>query len=217
MALQDNSRLLGGLGILGALTLFIGDVLLFGYQGSGANFREGLAAAASTVPVDRLFLGGLLGPIGAVMCLAGFYAVWRNVSSSKLARVMAGLFALFAVSVGAFHLLCTSSVLALKFCNGQTGACADLLSSVRALGQSAYLAMLVPGALAFVLLGVLTATGKANLSRWTILANPLVLLAFSPLLRSSPAPVGAVLVAGSASLSLLVFFVVASFAARSGG
>ena len=48
-------------GLLGALLFFSGDMLFYGYFGSGAGFPAGMLATVATDSSARLFVGGLLG------------------------------------------------------------------------------------------------------------------------------------------------------------
>ncbi|MNW15895.1 hypothetical protein D3C71_2145520 [compost metagenome] len=66
-----------------------------------------------------------------------------------------------------------------------------------------------------MILAVLVLRGRTQLPRWAVLANPLLLVAvLLPAFAAAPAPIGAVLLGGSASILLLVFFVVAQGSAR---
>lgn len=65
-----------------------------------------------------------------------------------------------------------------------------------------------PGYVGAVLLVVLVALGKTRYPKWTVLANPAILLLLSPLADATPAPVGAILVGGFTNLTIAVFFLV---------
>jgi len=221
MAQSENARRVAGyIGIGGALLLFLGDMLLFGHFGSGAEFRAGMLETIQQASPARLFAGGLMGSVAGCMCIAGFWHVYQNMHSSaaRSARPMFALFAVFAVAAGTFHALWTTNELALKFCTTDSASCKELLSSVRSYVNLTYLLSAVPGALASLVLLGLVLLKRTRYPRWSALANPLVLLALSPLAAFIPAPVGAVFVGGFASLLLVAFFVVSvatTWAARS--
>jgi len=66
----------------------------------------------------------------------------------------------------------------------------------------------VPGYLAALLLLGLVLFGKTYYQRWTVLANPAILLLLSPLVDRLPSPFGAILSGGFTNLSIAVFFLV---------
>ena len=59
-----------------------------------------------------------------------------------------------------------------------------------------------------ILLLALVLFGKTYYPRWTVLANPAILLLLSPLVDRLPSPFGAILSGGFTNLSIAVFFVV---------
>jgi hypothetical protein len=207
----DRVRRLAGLsGLAGALLFFAGDMLFYGHLGPGANFAEGMRATVTQASDQRLFAGGLIGPLAACLCIVGFYHVYLNVrpSSKIVGRLMLVCFFLLTVGGSAVHTLWTAKGLALKYCNNQGSPCSDLLAVTKSYWTLAYNLSAFPGYLAVAFLFGLVLMGKTWYPRWTAVANPGVFLLISPLAARVPSPLGAILVGGSANLSIAAFFVV---------
>ncbi len=209
-------RLAGATGVLGAVLLFVGDMLLLGHFGPASDFRAGMLETIRSAPLARLWAGGLLGPIAGAMLLAGFWQVYQSVHApaGRAARAMFGLFVLFAVGLAAIHSVWAVFELAIQSCGSADGtataACQALAASVQGYMRWLLLGLAVPGAIASVILAVLVLRGRTHLPRWTQVANPLLLVAvLLPAFAAAPAPIGAVLLGGSASILLVVFFGVA--------
>lgn len=203
-------RLAGLCGLMGALLFFAGDMLFYGYVGPGSSFADGMRATVAQASTQRLFAGGLVGPIAACLCIVGFWHVYLNVrpSSESFGRVMFAVFVILMVGGSAVHTLWTAKGLALKYCNGQGSPCSDLLTITRSYWTLAYNLTSIPGYLGAVLLMGLVLTRRTWYPRWTALVNPGVLILLSPLAVKVPSPLGAILVGGSANLSITVFFLV---------
>jgi hypothetical protein len=208
---SDRARQLAGLcGLAGALLFCVGDMLFYGHFGSGANFAEGMLATVMRASTARLFAGGLLGPLAACLCIVGFWHVYLNVRPSHvlLARLVLILFSILMVAGSAVHTLWTAKGLALKYCYGQGDPCSDLLVAIKSYWALAYNLGAIPGYLGAALLFGLVLLGKTYYPRWTVIANPAVLMALSPLANRVPAPLGAILVGGFTNLSIAIFFLV---------
>jgi len=208
---NDRGRRLAGLsGLAGALLFFVGDMLFYGYLGSGAKFAEGMIATLAHASPERLFAGGLVGPLAACLCVIGFWHVYLNIrpSSEILGRIVLGLFAVLMVAGSAVHTLWTAKGLALKYCYGQGAPCSDLLAATKSYWALAYNLGTIPGYLGAALLFGLVLLRKTYYPRWTVLASPAVLMLLSPLADRVPAPLGAILVGGFTNLSIAVFFLV---------
>ena len=203
-------RLAGLCGLSGALLFFAGDMLFYGHIGSGANFAAGMRETIMRASTARLFAGGLIGPIAACLCIVGFWHVYLNVRSSSVlaGRVMLVCFFILMVAGSAVHALWTAKGLALKYCDGQAAPCADLLTIIKSYWTLAYNLGSIPGYLGAVILMGLVLMRKTWYPRWTTVANPAVLILCSPLAAKLPSPLGAILVGGSANLSIATFFFV---------
>jgi hypothetical protein len=205
------SRETGGvLGLLGAVFLFAGDMLLYGHFGSGSGVAEGARIVALQAPFFRLFLGGLLGPLCATLYLVGFWHVYQNVSPRALwpARIVTAGFSLGMITGGAFHSLWGTRQLLVRFAEQPPAAPPELFNAVRKYMELTYEASLVPFVVGFLILLIVVLAGRSNYPRWTALVNPGLLLVSRPLAGHVPAPFGAVLVGGYFNLAFCLFFAV---------
>jgi hypothetical protein len=147
-------RLAGLSGIAGALLFFAGDMLFYGHFGPGAKFAEGMLATLVRASQERLFAGGLVGPVAACLCIVGFWHVYLNIrpSNSFLGRLLFALFSMLMVAGSAVHTLWTAKGLALKYCYGQGTPCSDLLAAMQSYWTLAYDLGAIPGYIGAVLL-----------------------------------------------------------------
>lgn len=220
---QRGASMGAGMGIWGAVLLLAGDMLLLGHWGAAADFRAGMLELVRSAPVARIWAGGLLGPVAGALLVVGFWQVCQGVQvpAGRAARAMLGLFMLFAVGLAAIHSVWAVFELLLRTCvdgaaGGAPAACQAQAEAVQAYMRLSLLGLAVPGAMASLVLAVLVLRGRTPWPRWAVLANPLPLVVvLLPAFAAAPAPIGAVLLGGSASLLLLVFFVVAHASARS--
>lgn len=185
-------------------------MLFYGHFGSGQDFPSGMLATVIHASNQRLFAGGLVGPLAACLCIVGFWHVYLNLRPLNifLARLVLVLFSVLMVAGSAIHTLWTARGLALKYCYDQPAPCSDVLASVKSYWSLAYNFGAIPGYLAAVLLILLVLFRKTHYPRWTVLANPAVLALLSPLADRTPSPFGAVLVGGFTNLSIALFFLV---------
>jgi hypothetical protein len=208
---SDRARRLSGLsGFGGALLFFAGDMLFYGHFGPGAAFADGMLATVAQASPARLFAGGLVGPLAACLCIVGFWHVYLNVrpSSVFLGRLMLVAFSVLMVGGSAVHTLWTVKGLALKYCYGRAAPCSDLLAATNSYWALAYDLSAAPGYIGAALLAGLILLRKTWYPRWTVVANPAVLIALSPLAVRVPSPLGAILVGGFTNLSIAAFFLV---------
>jgi hypothetical protein len=103
-------RLAGLTGLAGALLFFAGDMLFYGYFGPGASFPQGMITIVTHASPERLYAGGLVGPLAACLCIVGFWHVCLNVGSanSLLRRLLFTTLFLLMVAGGAVHELWTA-------------------------------------------------------------------------------------------------------------
>jgi len=204
----------GVCGLVGALLFFGGDMLFYGYLGPGSGFAEGMRTTVIHASEERLFAGGLIGPIAAGLCIVGFWHVYLNMhrSPALLRKLTFGVFFALMVAGSAVHTLWTAKGLTLKYCYDQSGACPQLLAAVKSYWGIAYNLSAVPGYIGAMLLAVLVLMGKTCYPRWTVLLNPGVLIvSLSYFAGFVPSPLGAILVGGVTNLSIAAFFLTSIF------
>jgi hypothetical protein len=114
---RSLNRTQGCARVIGALLFFAGDMLFYGHWGPGSAFHDGMMRVLAGASLTRLFLGGLVGPIAACLCLIGCWHVRANVitHSTVLGRIAFYSFAAMMVFGGAVHALWVPRGLAMKY------------------------------------------------------------------------------------------------------
>ena len=204
-----NRRLAGLTGVLGALLFFSGDMLFYGHFGSGGHFHEGMQRVVREESLSRLFIGGLLGPVAASLCIVGFWHVRENITSRSplFARLIFYCLVAMMVAGSAVHALWVPRGLAFRY-EGAIGVPVELLAPLRGYWEIAYYFAAVPAYIGAALLLFVVIFRKSIYPRWTVLANFGLLSLLEPLASQVPAPLGAILVGGFTNLSIAVFFLV---------
>lgn len=210
MPSASTRRLAALSGLAGALLFFTGDMLFYGHLGSGANFHEGMLNTVAHASDARLYIGGLVGPIAACLCIIGFWQVSQNIlpPDGILSRLTLVLFAILMIFGSAIHALWTAHGLSLKYCSTEPAPCSTLVASITSYWTLAYNLGSIPAYLGSILLFILVLLRKTNYPRWAALFNPAILLVVAPLADKIPAPFGAILSGGSTNLSIALFFFV---------
>jgi hypothetical protein len=213
MATHERIRIAGLLGLAGALLLAVGDQCLYFAAISGADFMHGLLGIVAAAPTGRVLFGASLGPVAALLYLAGFWHVYVRLRTRhpRIAALIAIGLALCLLAGTAYHVLWGAKALAMKATLGAAATdqpvLAALEAQLRAYAANVYLIAEIAGYPSAVLLAIMIATGRSDYPRWLALrtpAIPLVILQF--VAPYTPAPFGS-LVAGSASnLSFALFF-----------
>jgi Family of unknown function (DUF6796) len=213
-----SRRTAGIVGLLGAITLLVGDMLLYGHLGSAVDVWEGARQVAGQASLERLFWGGLLGPIGAVLYLAGFWHVYLNTRrAGRLAAkaILVGLTTMIVVG-GAYHILWTVQMLSFKYGLADIAELSPFSDALGSYLTTVYNMAAVPGYLASLILAALVLIGRTRYPRWTILVNPGLLMLFPLIFGPSliPAPIGAAIMGGYINLTFCVFLTVSIFTTK---
>jgi hypothetical protein len=207
---ETGNRLTGLTGLAGALLFFAGDMLFYGHWGSGAKFHDGMLQVLREGSWQRLFVGGLVGPIAACLCLIGCWHVRGNLitRSPFFGRVAFLTLAATMVIGSAVHALWVPRGLAMKYSDALGGIAPQFIAALKDYWYFAYQMAEVPAYVAASLLLILVLWGKTRYPRWTVFANFGVLSLMAPLAERVPSPFGAVLVGGFTNLSIALFFFV---------
>ena len=205
-----NRRIAGIVGLAGALGLFIGDMLLYGHLGGAGGFLERVETVAADVSLERIFIGGILGPICSLLYIAGFRHVYQNIRKSGeiAARTVFAGCALLIVIGGTYHALWAVRMLIFKYGVVDTQSLEAFVEAVTSYLEITFIASSVPGFIVFPMLIVLVLLGRTEYPRWTVIANPGLLISLSFLVSDLPAPYGLTLYGGYINLVFVVFFVV---------
>jgi hypothetical protein len=112
-------------------------MLFYGHFGPGAQFTEGMLSMVMRASPERLFAGGLVGPIAACLCIAGFWHAHLNIRPSTLfvGRLMLVLFSLLRMRTACGDFLMRaayppSQVTKCKFSSPKYGDCSESKSSL---------------------------------------------------------------------------------------
>jgi hypothetical protein len=207
-----NRRIAGIVGLTGAIVLLIGDALLYGHLGSATDFWNTIPRVAGEASLVRLFAGGLLGPVGAVLYLAGFWHVYLNTRTAGRITASITLIGLSTMIVGggAYHIIWVARMLAYKYGLADIAGSSPFVDAFESYMTMVYYTAAIPGFLASPMLGFLVLSGRSRYPRWTVLVNPGLLMLFGLLLGTSffPAPVGGMIYGGIINLTFCLFFVV---------
>lgn len=199
--------LTAGAGLVGAVLMFTGDMLLYGHFGSGAEFINRYKTVITQAGTVRLYLAGALGPVAAIFYLIGVYHLYMRLQPSRtLVRVVTGLaFAAMFVIAGAVHAVWAAYALVLRgVAHGQANV--ELETMMRAYLTFVYRLAEIVGYPSALLLFVLVLIGRTTYPRWSAFLNPGLLMLASSLVVFLPAPIGAPIVGGLFNLAFVVFF-----------
>jgi hypothetical protein len=195
-------------GLVGALLMFAGDMLLYGHFGSGANFISRYKTVIEEASALRLYIAGALGPIAAIFYLIGARHLHLRLAPAKpfLRVVTSFAFVATFVIAGAVHAVWAAYALVLRgAAHGQ--ASVDLQTVVGDYLQLLFRIAEVVGYPAALLLFILVLTRQTAYPRWSAVLNPGLLMLASPLMTFLPGPIGAPVVGGFFNLSFVVFLV----------
>jgi hypothetical protein len=202
----NKLQLLSLSGILGSLMMFTGDMLLYYEPVSGRDYDS--ISVMSTMPIERLIAGGILGPMASIFSLIGgyiFYIVFRSVNK-VLAKILFISFAILFIVAGSYHAV---------FANyGIIGRLPESLQSqplllLRTYLESIYNLIFICGTLGTLILFYLVIFKKSMYPIWMLLFTPTLLLLLSQYLKDYiPYPLGAIIYGGWINLCFMLFFIV---------
>jgi len=212
---QKILRITGLAGILAALTGFIAEMLLYGGFYSGSEFYGASRRIMSEISINRLMVGGVLGPIEAIIYIIGFWHVYLALKpgSKLLSQITFAGFSSMMIVGGAFHSAFVYTGLIQRAKN--TVQSTDLQIMETLLDQSGdYIHLLYKITFFAGLMGTIALVSailfrKTLYPKWILFFTPtLLVLAVPPAARLIPAPLGGIIYGGSVSLSFLLFFCV---------
>jgi hypothetical protein len=196
------------MGILGSLLLFAGDMFLYGYFGDARGFQDAIKIVAQNESRIRMFIGGLLGPVGALLCVAGFWHVYLNTKrhSRYLSLIVFISLTCMMVFGGAYHAVWTVRMLLYKYALASVDVSILFIASFNRFLNALFIISASIGGIGGILLLFLVLFRKSGYPRWTALANPGILLPLAPLIKQAPSPFGSILYGGYINIVFLIFF-----------
>ena len=192
------------IGLLGSITMFMGDMFLY-YDRKDYDKKDkinSIVGIMKKLGTKRLYLGGILGPLGSFLYLLGSYHMVLA-SQEKFLNLAWILFLINSLGIifgGAYHLQFAYLGLLsrhegkeafdefLKFLKFQ----AKFVFSVMALGNLGLSIMMLSGMMIF--------------PRWQVLFTPLVLVILTPLLGKLPKRLHMIICGGWFNLIYFIYY-----------
>ncbi|MEL7060664.1 MAG: DUF6796 family protein [Acidobacteriota bacterium] len=219
---QDRRALvaLGWVGLSGPLLMFAGDLLLYFQATSSEEFGQRIFEIIRDHDFSRVALGGILGPVAAVLYMAAFLLAVLLIDG-RHPRSRIGIFSLFAFMMaigGAYH--AQFPLLGFHVDAVQAGILPPSETFPGVAEQPAQYALLLLfsylglGALAWGWFGILVAAGRTALPRWSVLLTPFLFFWFSDLGALLPQPLNVIVIGGWFNLCYLPLFSMLIWVAR---
>lgn len=193
------------LGFIGALSLYVGDMLLYG---TTAKLPENIDDNTIKVLLKksssrRLFFGSILGPFAAIMSAFGAYHIpLMAVDQSRtLAMILFVLFVLSFSFSGAYHM-------AFILLGDAAHVEDDYIFQKIIQGTFAKIKLLVFGLLGIssIVLATFIVFGGLTIPRYFVIFSPFVLFILMPLLKKIPQPVGIFIWGGWTNLVFVIYY-----------
>ncbi|MFC5045617.1 DUF6796 family protein [Aquimarina hainanensis] len=204
--MKKRLKITGILGILGTLLMFSGDMFLY-YTTEDFMLETELIEVLGNIDHDRLTIGGMLGPLAAVLYFIGFYQIYMAIKphNKTIARIIFGLYCLAMSFGGAFHSQFTYLGLV------SYSEDSNLLKIVQDKIMLFYAAAVIPTLIASILFAVMILIKKTNYPRWMVLCTPIVLFPIFNLVQLLPQPYMVVVAGGWSNHIYLIFFSVSTY------
>lgn len=196
------------IGVIAALLMFLGDMLLYfttgEYDTKGVGF-EAVTRIMKEIPEWRLIAGGAIGPIAAFLYCVSFYHVVliAGASGKILAWSIMLLCSVGIIVGGAYHSQC--SYLGLIGRLDCKEAMEKIEKNLNLLVGSAY----IPQAIGYILLIIGIAMGMMNCTKLLIIFSPAVMFLLGFIWRKTKQPIRIVLYGGWNNLLFVVYYVAA--------
>lgn len=197
----------GVIGVLGAILMYVGDMLLYYTPKEINNFEEEIIPIMGKVSFTRLTIGGLLGPLCAAMYLVGYYQIYLAIKPTHKKMAML-VFALLGVAIffgGTFHAHFASMGFASHF--NQSA----VLGKIQTYAITTYFVMLLLNLVGFILLVYLILFKKTPYPKWIVLCTPLVLVWFSNVVQLLPQPFKMIIAGGWSNITAILFFAMSTW------
>jgi len=200
--------------------MFAGDMLMYGGLYSGADFNVISRKIMSEIPLSRLMIGGMVGPIASVLYSLGFYHVFIALrkGSEFLAKTVLTSFVFMIITAGTFHAGFVNIGLVLKAKNAvnaiDAGVVTTLLHQTNQYVKLLFYISSAFGILGTVLFLFLVLFRKTSYPRWIVFLTPTLLVLTFHIVSYFPAPWGGIIYGGYINMAFFVFFIVSMFTAE---
>lgn len=172
------------IGLLGSFMMFLGDMILY-YDSNdydGKDTINNITAIMKNVSIKRLYIGGLLGPVGAFIYCIGFYHIVLAMQEKYL---NVGWFVFLINSFGmilggAYHIQCAYFGLLSR--HDDKGAFDEFLKFLKLQAKIVFGVM----ALANIAMAWIILFGFTVFPRWQAFFTPIFLMIFTPIAGRLP-------------------------------
>ena len=194
------------IGLIGALLMFCGDMTLYysrnDYENDGT--LKPIIEIMKKVSTKRLYIGGMLGPLTALLYCIGYYhlVLMAKDGYETLGWVLFFVNCLGIICGGAYHSHCANLGLI-----GRHDA-ASLKEVERYLNFQKMVAFGIQG-VGFVGMAVMIVMGWTVLHRWMLVLTPLVLVLITPLVRKLPKGPHMIICGGWTNLISVIYYIAA--------
>lgn len=208
--IQLHLRRFGLAGLAGALFMVLSDWMMLGSWLSAAEFQQRWLEILTTAPMWRVWLGGIVGPIGAGLYALGWGHVYLALrpGDRRLAAICFGSLTLnFICIAGAFHASfpLLREMLLLHQAAGLPDDVAPMQNAMWYFG-SLYMLGMPFGAVGILILPFAILKTNTLYPHWFAAVNPLLIWMLFWLFAFLPAPIGGPLWIGSSNLVFVCFF-----------
>jgi hypothetical protein len=200
-------RIFDSLGLLGAVLMFVGDICVHGFFGSGGDFMDRLHLVIPKQSDVRFMAGGFIAPIASFLYCLGFLSIYKMISpkSPVLAIISLVVVVIMMLFGGVYHAMWGIRSLSIK-AGLPSSNYQELYNKILKYMHLFYNTMLTLGGISALLLLFAVLSGRSLYPKWTVFVNPGFLLLFKPLTRFIPSPIGSLIFGGYLNIVFIVFF-----------
>lgn len=193
-------RLCGLAGLLGALSMFLGDMLFYGQWGDGQTGMQHLDIVRQTDP-QRLAWGGLTSVTGGIGYALGAVHVFGRLSArySWTRVLVSGGFLILAIFAATTHAVWGSFALSIRTDSASAEVVGDYLATYFRYGGYA-------GIPTSLLLAAAILARRTRWPVWFVLINPGAIYFTLVSATYLPAPLGAAIIGGAFNLAFALFY-----------
>lgn len=202
--MNKNLRWTGYAGLMGSLLMYAGDMLLYFTTQPIPDVDKDLLPSMGTVPLERLTVGGLLGPLAAILYIIGFYHLFLRVKYArrKTASWMLAFLSISVIFGGAYHAFFPA--FGIVSSQGHPEIIDCFLSYTGWLGGFAFFTIGV----GWLLFSILILQRQTSFPRWVVIVTPLVTIWTNFLWQMLPQPFLVLIAGGWNNLVCTLIFAV---------
>lgn len=192
------------IGLLGSFLMFLGDMTLY-YDPDdydGKDTINSIAGIMKNASIKRLYIGGLLGPIGAFIYSIGFYHIVLA-SQEKYLNLAWFVFLMNTFGIilgGAYHMQC--AYLGLLSRHENKGAFDEFLKFLKLQAKIVFSIM----ALANIAIALIILFGFTVFPRWQALFTPIFLIILTPIAERLPKGLHMIIRGGWLNIIFFIYY-----------